>query len=285
MELWCLNCQTCFNHPEEPPHNKVVSIKCPNCGIESHFTKKPQHLFSIQETKKVLAPPRPPTTSKFMRPTPQYGIKVGQTQTQQPSTDSSFRKADVYPEYKTRPKQEDSKSILQPQISDSSYEDGPFFVKSPTGLVLEFPSSKVVQTWASIIENTVPYQISQDTKEWISLDVFLSGYRVSAVEDDRLRKAVAKISESKATIVPIDADGKAEEKTSTEKPRETTDQQQRKVEIQRGIRDSPTSQFTFKIKETPSPKSVLRKWVVAGIIIVIMVGGTLGLYFAGVFKL
>jgi hypothetical protein len=50
---------------------------------------------------------------------------------------------------------------------------GPWVVRSPTGLVLEFQSSAQLVSWSGVLDNPAPYQVSRGDADWQPLDQIL----------------------------------------------------------------------------------------------------------------
>lgn len=183
-------------------------------------------------------------------------------------------------------KKEPSGSIPETSEDDGN-GTGLWLVKSPSGLVLEFPSSHLLVNWSAIVENPAPYSISKGGEVWQALADFLEEVRQGNRGTTAFRRIASSMERSQGSSVTV----RSVSDSTDRMPAAGTGTPGEGVEIggQDGgdapsIPTSPTSGFQFKIRETTAPKS--RKWLVVGIVVGVVVlaaGATVALYFTCVF--
>ncbi len=135
-------------------------------------------------------------------------------------------------------------------------------MRSPTGLVLEFPTSEYLVTWSAIVDNPAPYQVSRGGEEWTSLAEFLrlvrqgkrgtSAFQTAALATATMAEVARPAEQAPAAAAPAG------------RPSARTERLQTPLKY-------PTSQFQIKIKETPPRR--WRRWVFLGLGLVVVAGG------------
>jgi len=131
-----------------------------------------------------------------------------------------------------------------------------WLVKSPTGLVLEFPSSHLLVNWSSVVDNPAPYLVSRGGEEWTALDAWLSEVRHGSRATQVFRRMTGKPELPESGAAP-GAEGAV--------PATRTTPAAQKVAIgERHV--SATAHFQFKIAEPKKP--TWHKWAILGAAIV-----------------
>jgi hypothetical protein len=146
----------------------------------------------------------------------------------------------------------------------------PILVKSPTGLILKFPFTDLLASWASIIENPGPYLVCRGNDEWRGLPEFLAVQKPGAGHvtasfrriQAESQGALSSISEDSPAIDagPISTSPVPAGATRPTRPPSSTGTKPGMPQL----RTPTTSQFKFKIVEKREPGS--RKWIVIGVV-------------------
>lgn len=201
MELTCLNCTGSFSVDDGEPAGRG-SLRCPLCGREQRWL--PQEDFvdpvpadapveALVEVPVASAPtpepsPQPaaapraePAASAFRRPmqafTGMRGAKPAAPRMGQPIIPRGVDDPDVSTGSGLAGDASDDAARISlddvPQLAEESPIVGDpesWVVRSPSGLVLEFPSSNLLLAWSAVLDNPLPYQVSHGGGLWTSLD-------------------------------------------------------------------------------------------------------------------
>lgn len=274
MELTCLNCLGTFEVDAAGVPASSDRIQCPICGTDQTFVTQDEARLKRPETP--LPPPRSSrTTTAFRKPMQAF---VGGTP--RPSTSSTFRPtptdgvapsaaAPFDPAASTPPE-----AFLPPIApTPQTDESGSWVVRSPTGLVLEFPASEYLVNWSAVVDNPAPYQVSRGGQEWTSLAEFLRLVRQGNRSTSAFRTATRGPDPSVPSRDPVPSP--VATPTPGGSPTVPT--------ARPGTAPThPTSQFQIKLKQPAVPR--WRRWVFLGLgLVVIAAGAVAAAYFLDVF--
>jgi hypothetical protein len=165
-----------------------------------------------------------------------------------------------------------------PEILDPV--SGSWAVKSPTGLVLEFPESALLVNWSAVVENPAPYQVSRGGETWMSLEEFLRETKRGVRATQAFRRT---LDERGSGLIPVPLESVAgssfaqpQDPVSIGLQGEQPGAPGTVVATQASQRNavSTTAQFTFKI--ATNKKTGFPRWAVA-----LIVGGVLVLLGSG----
>lgn len=262
MDLTCLNCFATFTVDDQQVLRSGGRVTCPKCGTE-------QVCRPIDEGQVRRPPPRPvpprvetPTTS-FKKPMSVFFMR----------DTSRVPRSGPKEAGPSAPPESPSVAVAQEvgPAGSQGKEDGPLYVRSPTGLSLVFPSVEYLTNWASIIESTAAYQVSRDQREWISLADYLTAIRQGrrGLAAFKLAGAAAEASQEIKAIAAAVSDS----------PKKDV-----KSEGGAGAEARPvkylTSQFEFKILD-PKARARRRSLFILGIVGLIALGAAVAAYFVG----
>lgn len=263
MELTCLNCLGTFEMDDKGVPAPSGRVQCPICGADQTFVTLDE--ARLKRPQPPVPPPRSSkTTTAFRKPMQAF---VGGSP--RPSTPPSLQPAPVAgeapvvvtpfePAAPTPPE-----AFLPPMAPDApADESGSWMVRSPTGLVLEFPASELLVNWSAVVDNPAPYQVSRGGQEWTSLAEFLQLVRQGNRSTSAFRVATRGSPSPAAPreFVPASPATPAPGSSPTvPTPRPA------------GVTAHPTSSFQIKLKEPAAPR--WRRWVLLGFGLFAIIGG------------
>jgi hypothetical protein len=185
MELTCLNCTGSFSVDDGDPSG-LKTLRCPMCGHEQRWVPQPRFTDPAPLEAEAPAPPSRSdgTGGAFRRPMQAFsGMRSGKTGSQKlaprvhvidPETMESVAEPEAAGAGRTS---ESSGEIRLDDVAPLSDEPPPpsdstetWVVRSPSGLVLEFPSSNLLLAWSAVLDNPAPYQVSRAGSLWTSLE-------------------------------------------------------------------------------------------------------------------
>ncbi len=296
MQLTCLNCTGTFEVDDAEVAAAGGMLCCPLCGREQRFAarvgrpipdvepaesgvrreavsdgfgsafRKPMQAFGSRRTN------RPPSgVAGSSTVVPQQPVRVDTAQ--MPPVDAvlpppAFSIPPPGPApFEPLPERPVAvKAVAEVEETGS----GLWTVKSPTGLVLEFPSSTLLVNWSSVVENPAPYQVSRGSESWMSLEEFLRETKRGIRATQAFRRApdgqgLIPVGGASGTIpggaptasaaaAPVVAD---REPTGSPRPADSQAAAARNAV-------STTAQFTFKIANSSKPG--FPRWAVALIV-------------------
>ncbi len=274
MELTCLNCLGTFEVDAKRVPAASDRVQCPICGTDQKFVTQDEARLKRPETP--LPPPRSSrSTTAFRKPMQAFAGGASR-----PSTSSTVRPvpadgvappaaAPFDPGARTPPE------AFLPPIAPGPQADeaGSWVVRSPTGLVLEFPASDLLVNWSAVVDNPAPYQVSRGGQEWTSLADFLRLVRQGNRSTSAFRVATRGADSSAPTRDPIPSP------LATPTPGGSPT-----VPAARPVTASthPTSQFQIKLKQPEVAR--WRRWVFLGLGLVLIAAGTVAAaYFLDLF--
>jgi hypothetical protein len=165
---------------------------------------------------------------------------------------------------------------------------GAWLVRSPTGLVLEFPSSNLLINWSAVVDNPAPYMVSRGGDDWTSLDTFVRevklGSRATQVFQ-RMTGGGPMIRPSVSAGDALDAaDASGSAAPASAPAQERADTGQKSVQpAAPGRIVSSAAQFQFKL--APERKSAWpRVLLVVGITVVVLAGAAAAVWFSGILQ-
>jgi len=304
MELTCLNCAGTFEVPDDDSEARERTVQCPMCGQEQRFAVHEESPFATPRTAEAGRPvqtqrisPSESDGSGFRKPMQAFssfarrkviapGALVDDT--------SSMRKVKRRQKEDTSPDGQIPKVHKVPSGTIGAVEhegdngSTTWLVKSPTGLVLEFPSSHLLVNWSAIVDKPGPYSVSKGGDVWQGLGEFLEEVR----QGDRGTAAFRRLAKESVGGTTTGSSSV----TRIERPAETPgagfqsvgqksgeDGSGDDVQADQMPVTSPTSQFQFKIRESREDKG--RKWVVLAVIgggLLLLAGGVAALFLTGV---
>jgi predicted Zn finger-like uncharacterized protein len=306
MELTCLNCTGTFEVDDSEVEATRGALRCPLCGREQTFTARGGRPIPEVEPSDVGGRREPVSEgfgAAFRKPMQAFGGRrparsgggpaVGNTgpvpeapriaTAEMPPIDT------IVPPPVSAPKR-DSRVTEPPVLGDRPVElkvnpdvveaaDTKWIVKSPTGLVLEFPESSLLVNWSAVVENPAPYQVSRGGESWMSLEEFLRETKRGTRATQAFRRppdirGIGTIG-GPSDAIPGGAHPAAREEpakgssgSAGSAPRASDTQPAQRNAV------STTAQFTFKIAK--GTKQGLPRWAVA-----LIVGGVLALLGGG----
>lgn len=306
MELTCLNCAGTFEIDEGGVGSDGGSVECPMCGQAQDFTPREGLEASIPSPgpaiQEVSSPPpddetAPPEAgaSSFKKPMQAFSSfarrQVSGPDEMKDDTGPMKQVRRSYHEdtpFEARipriEKKEPSGPIPEATVDDGN-GTGLWLVKSPSGLVLEFPSSHLLVNWSAIVENPAPYTVSKGGEVWQAMADFLEEVRQGNRGTSAFRRIANNLERSQSSTVSVRSDIGGTDKMPMVGEAATgagEDDVGPGEEDDPSIPTSPTSGFQFKIRESREPKS--RKWLVVGIVVGVVVlaaGAAAALYFTG----
>lgn len=314
MELTCLNCTGTFEAGDTEVAAAGGVLRCPLCGREQRFAargnrpvpeaepadesvrreavsdsfggafRKPMQAFGGRRTGRPAGGGTPGNASPAGEP-----VRIDTTE--MPPVDvvlPPHRQAAMGPRTPVPP----AAPLPPPPVTVRSIEaavapepvdagSGVWIVKSPTGLVLEFPASNLLVNWSAVVENPAPYQVSRGGDSWMSLDEFLRETKRGI----RATQAFRRGPEGRAPAILGGAaesgSGPASAEPSTtaasNPPADAAAGPPRASDTSPGGQRSAvstTAQFTFKIANSSKPG--FPRWAVA-----LIIGGSLALLGGG----
>ena len=140
-----------------------------------------------------------------------------------------------------------------------------WLVRSPTGLVLEFPASHLVVAWSAIIESPGQYQVSRGGSDWTGLDSFLREVKLGSKATQVFRRITgqplleAEIAAGQQLEAAPQVDGEPGAPSAEAKPEGAAPVEAEAPRKHR--RPAPTAHFEFKFSNSAPPR--WRRWVVA----------------------
>ena len=176
MELTCLSCTGTFSASDADPAGRR-SLVCPLCNREQRWIRQDKFEFVVNseqrpEQQQEVADSRRPSSSgmAFKRPMQAFGGR---------RSSGSGQSLAATPPLPNEPldKPADEPALapeLPPDVAAPILNNPEgWVVRSPSGLVLEFPSSDLVVAWSAVLDNPVPYHVSHVGSPWASLDEVL----------------------------------------------------------------------------------------------------------------
>jgi len=298
MELICLNCSNAFDIGNADKEGGDGGVVCPNCG-------KVQRFKSHEETP---IPAPSPMKKGLLDSDADLNVSGDSGAFKRPmQAFSSFARRTVakkgeliddtgeIPKARRTVRQDTTWEGIIPKVkkeekqgggSEEGEESTIWLVKSPSGLVLEFPTSQMLVNWSAIVEKPEPYSVSKGGKDWMALEEFLDSVRQGNRGTSAFRRAAAASGLEPITggrdagpsvARAVEGAGEVEDGYGDETGQ--SDKDFHEVETT----SSPTSQFKFKIQESTKPKKNV--WVVVAIVAGVLLlgaGGVVAMYFAGI---
>ncbi len=263
MELTCLNCLGTFEVKDTGVPAPSGRVQCPVCGTEQTFVTLDE--ARLKRPQPPVPPPRSSkTTTAFRKPMQAFvgGSPRLSTHPSPQSTpvvgEASVSVAPFEPAAPTPP--EAFPPLMAPDAAAD--ESGSWIVRSPTGLVLEFPASELLVNWSAVVDNPAPYQVSKGGQEWTSLAEFLRLVRQGNRNTSAFRMATRGSPSPASPHEPVPAS------PATSAPGGSpTVPAARSVSVP----VHPTSSFQIKLKEPAAPR--WRRWVFLGIGLIAIIGG------------
>jgi len=287
MQLTCLNCLGGFEVPDSPDSPTAERhVRCPVCGMEGTF--RPRDASALKRPS-VPLPPRAKsaqTTTAFRKPLQAFSGAASRPATPPSTPADRFRtsrpaaqateprKAPPVPVEPPEPPEPLMQEVVVPPVAPVATESGPWLVRSPTGLVFEFPASDHLITWSAVVDNPAPYEVSRGGEAWTSLAEFLRLVRQGSRGTSAFRAAIRETAPQPDGSRAVAPDAKSEPDAQTTK---------RDDAVSTTAKKHPTSQFQFKIRETRPP--VWRKkglWIGLAIA-VLAAAGVAAAFVLGVF--
>jgi predicted Zn finger-like uncharacterized protein len=302
MELTCLNCTGTFEVDDADVDAAGGMLRCPLCGREQRFAARGARSIPDVEPVDSGARREPASDgfgSAFRKPMQAFGGRrtgrptggaagavppptpVRVDTDQMPAVDAVLPPPvfSAQPP-KPVPVEPPPERLNIPKVTaEVDSASGLWIVKSPTGLILEFPSSILLVNWSAVVENPAPYQVSRGSDSWMSLEEFLRetkrGIRatqafrrapegqglvpVGGVSEGMPDGAPAPSSDAAAAVAAGDPNG------SPRAPDAAASTGRNAV--------STTAQFTFKIANSSKPG--FPRWAIALIVgaVLALVGG------------
>lgn len=247
MELNCLNCGGSFSLDDSKVPEGGGVLICPLCGRKQHFTRRIQPIKQKEGAAQGFRKPMQAFSGFVLR---------------QPVGAESLQ-----PEITPPRPTEEVIAVAAAQIPNGS---GAWLVKSPSGLVLEFPASHLLVNWSAVIENPAPYQVSRGGDEWISLEAFLREVRQGSRATQVFKKMTGVPSPDMPTPQGTEDASGAVRKVET------------RIEPHPSRPTTSTTQFQFKI--TTERKKI---WPRVLLVIIIILGALVAVgaaWYAGLFS-
>ena len=299
MELTCLSCAGAFTVNEGGLAPSGAVIECPHCGRKQEFVRRPEGAGTTPPRPFAGAGPRPTPpphaagdAGAFRKPMQAFSTY----RTQAPSAEMPKAKAESTDRRKpapptTPPFQVPGPGTTPPGLAAAAAAAGdagtPWLVRSPTGLVLEFPSSHLLVNWSAIVDNAAPYQVSRGGDEWTSLDSFVREVKLGSRATQVYNRMASSTPLPSSVPVPTDPGGPGRSSTTQSAAARSGTNGALTTPIGGSLPPpravSSTTQFQFKIADTST-----KRWprVVIGIAIALgLLGGAAGAaFYLGLFN-
>ncbi len=190
MELTCLNCSGSFSVDDGEPAGRN-SLCCPLCGREQRWVPQAEFIDPSGDDVPVESNLGEPSGARadvssgaFRRPMQAFsGLRSGKSRSSQTGPQVYVVDPDEMEIVETvgaipnvAPQSESSSEIrlddVAPLVEEVPALGDPesWVCRSPSGLVLEFPSSNLLLAWAAVLDNPAPYQVSRAGSLWTPLD-------------------------------------------------------------------------------------------------------------------
>lgn len=258
MELTCLNCLGTFEVDMKPGSTQVHYLRCPLCGTEQTFI--PQDAARLK--RPLVPPPRAQkTTTAFRKPMQAFLTEPPRSTTPPQSRETRASSVEIGPFRSGAPTPPEA---FRPPVEAAPQEPEVWLVRSPTGLVLEFPASETLVNWSAVVDNPTPYQVSRGGQEWISLAEFLRLVRQGNRSTAAFRAATRAPDPSSLgePVVPHPV-GATSPQGKQAAPLLQND----------GAVKHPTSQFQIKLKQQRASR--WRLWLLVALCLVLVATGAL----------
>ena len=307
MELTCLNCAGTFEIDDDLGLGERL-ITCPLCSKEQRFAPHEEAPFDpspvsapIQPAQVEAAPDPSSDSSGFRKPMQAFSSfarrqvnradeevedtsrmkRLRRGQGQDTPWDGGMPRIE-----KEQPEQPTGETAADQGDGEDENGSGLWLVRSPTGMVLEFPSSQLLINWSAIVEKPAPYSVSKGGDEWQALSEFLEEVRQGNRGTSAFRRLAQKSMDSSkpdSDVLRIPGnDGTDGGQGSPDQAPVGDEKEGKDSRSEVRLTSSPTSQFKFKTIEAKEKRG--RRWIlfaVVGAFLLLAAGGVAGLYFAG----